>query len=103
MKSMSKESKTPKQLERHFKGVSNHRRIAILLLVGKEPGITVEEIGERLDCNLKTLTEHLRRLVHAGLVNKKYEGRNVAHTLSPYGKVFAGFITKFSIRTSSHP
>jgi len=30
--------KTPKQLERYFKGAANHRRIAILLAAEKKQG-----------------------------------------------------------------
>ncbi len=87
--------KTSKQLERHFKGVANYRRIAILLLVLKDPGITLEAISENLDCNIKTISEHTRRLVQAGLLNKEYKGRKVEHKISPYGKRFALFISKF--------
>lgn len=88
-------AKTTKQLERHFKGVANHRRIAILMLVYKKQGLTLEEIADNLDCNLKTISEHTRRLVQAGLLNKEYKGRNVEHRVSPYGKTFAEFILKF--------
>lgn len=88
-------SKTAKQLERYFKGVANHRRIAILLLVLKSPQITLEEISESLDCNIKTISEHTRRLVQAGLINKEYKGRKVEHSVSPYGKRFCTFITQF--------
>ena len=87
--------KTSKQLERHFKGVANHRRIAILLLVSKNPDINLEEISENLDCNFKTISEHTRRLVQAGLLNKEYMGRKVGHKVSPYGKIFCDFISKF--------
>jgi DNA-binding MarR family transcriptional regulator len=87
--------KTGKQIERHFKGVANHRRIDILLLVSKNPGITVDEISEKLKSNFKTVSEHTRRLVQAGLLNKRYVGRSVVHTLSPYGKKFVNFIIKF--------
>lgn len=80
-------SKTPKQLERYFKGVANHRRIAILMLLAKSKGMTLEEISETLDCNMKTISEHTRRLVQAGLINKEYVGRFVTHSLSPYGKI----------------
>ncbi len=95
MKIKRSKIKTAKQLERHFKGAANHRRIAILLLVIKNPGITLEKISEALDCNLKTISEHTRRLVHAGLVNKEYRGRNVEHRASPYGHRFADFILTF--------
>ena len=78
--------KTAKQMERHFKGISNHHRINILLLVYKNPDITLDQITTELKSNFKTISEHTRRLVHAGLLNKTYQGRSVAHSLSPYGK-----------------
>ncbi len=87
--------KTSKQLERHLKGVSNHHRIDILLLVSKNRDITLERIAEELEGNMKTLSEHTRRLVYAGLLNKKYRGRNVVHSLSPYGEIFIKFLKNF--------
>ncbi len=87
--------KTPKQLERYFKGAANHWRIAILLLVEKNEGITVDGIAERLKGNFKTISQHTRSLVRAGLLNKKYIGRNVTHSLSPYGKRFVKFLKTF--------
>ncbi|MEK7480921.1 MAG: winged helix-turn-helix domain-containing protein [Patescibacteria group bacterium] len=87
--------KTPKQLERYFKGAANHRRIAILRAVQRSDGITVEEIADALDANFKTISQHTRALVHAGLLNKRYQGRQVAHSLSPYGKAFLKFMETF--------
>lgn len=90
-----KKVKTSTQLERHFKGVANHNRISILTLVSKNEGITLEQITDGLGGNVKTMSEHTRRLVQAGLLEKKYKGRQVTHSLSPYGKVFAHFIKTF--------
>ena len=87
--------KTPKQLERYFKGAANHRRIAILLAVEKNEGITVEELSGTLGANFKTISQHTRSLVQAGLLNKQYRGRRVANSLSPYGKSFLKFIMTF--------
>jgi DNA-binding MarR family transcriptional regulator len=87
--------KTPKQLERYFKGAANHRRIHILLVVEKNQGITVEEIAKELEANFKTISQHTRSLVQAGLLNKKYRGREVAHELSPYGRSFLKFMKTF--------
>ena len=87
--------KTEKQLERYFKGAANHRRIAIMIIVEKNDGITVEEIADTLAANFKTVSQHTRSLVHAGLLNKKYRGREVMHSLSPYGKYFLKFIKTF--------
>ncbi|MDO8522427.1 MAG: helix-turn-helix transcriptional regulator [bacterium] len=87
--------KTPKQLERYFKGSANHRRIAILLIVENNKDITVEKIADSLSANFKTISQHTRSLVHAGLLNKTYHGRQVAHSLSPYGKSFVRFFKTF--------
>ena len=87
--------KTVKQLERYFKGAANHRRLEILILLSKREAMVLEDIAESLDCNIKTISEHTRRLVQAGLLNKKYTGRFVEHSLSPYGKIFVNFLSKF--------
>ena len=87
--------KTPKQMERHLKGMANHYRIAILFLIAANDGITLEEIFKTLHANEKTIGEHTRRLFVAGLINKKYRGRFVEHTLSPYGKTFVKFLESF--------
>ena len=87
--------KTPKQLERYFKGAANHWRIGILELVGKHEGITVDEISGALAGNFKTISQHTRALVHAGLLNKRYRGRQVTHALSPYGNAFLKFMKSF--------
>ena len=78
-----------------MKGMANHYRIEILLLVAEREGMTLEDIVEALGANGKTLGEHTRRLVQAGLINKKYRGKFVEHTLSPYGKTFVHFLKSF--------
>lgn len=87
--------KTAKQLERHFKGMANHYRIEIIKLIARQEEVSLGEIADVLERNIKTISEHTRRLVQAGLVNKKYQGRAVAHSLSPYGKIFYKFIMTF--------
>ncbi len=87
--------KTSRQLERHFKGIANHWRIAVLLLLAEEDGLSLEKITKALEANLQTMAEHVRRLHHAGLVDKAYRGREVHHTLSPYGKKVVAFIYNF--------
>ena len=87
--------KTPKQMERHLKGIANHRRVQIILLVAARGGITLEDIITTLNANPKTIGEHTRRLSQAGLVDKKYRGKFVEHTLSPYGKLFVRFLKSF--------
>ncbi len=88
-------AKTPKQMERHLKGVTNHYRIEILLLIAENKRMTLENIIQTTGANEKTIGEHTRRLYQAGLINKKYHGRFVENTLSPYGKIFANFLRSF--------
>ena len=92
---MAEKMKTARQLERHIKGAANHWRIEILFLIQKNGGITLEDINARLDGNVKTVSEHVRKLSQAGLVNKKYRGREVEHHLSPYGERFYLFLKSF--------
>ncbi len=87
--------KVSKKLERYFKGVANHWRIEILFVVKNQAGITLDQISSNLHCNFKTISEHTRKLVQAGLLNKKYKGREVLHYLSPYGKKFILFAKTF--------
>ena len=87
--------KRAKQMERHLKGMANHYRIEILLTIATNDGITLDQIIETLNANEKTIGEHTRRLFVAGLVNKKYRGKFVEHTLSPYGKKFVQFLKSF--------
>ena len=82
-------------MERHLKGMSNHYRIQILFIIAERKGITLEDIVETLEANEKTIGEHTRRLYQAGLINKKYRGKFVEHTLSPYGKTFVSFLKSF--------
>lgn len=87
--------KTAKQMERHLKGIANHYRIEILLLIAGQQGVTLEEIVKILGANEKTIGEHTRRLFQAGLIDKKYRGKFVEHKLSPYGKTFVHFLESF--------
>lgn len=96
MASEEKKLKGPRKLERHFKGVANHRRIQILLLVAKDPKLSLNDIVESTKGNIKTIAEHTRRLVLAGLVEKQHNGTLVEHSLTPYGKQFIEFIRTFS-------
>lgn len=82
-------------MERHLKGISNHYRIQILLLIDKQKDITLDRIVESLKANEKTIGEHTRRLYHAGLINKDYYGNFVKHSLSPYGRKFVIFLKSF--------
>ena len=90
-----KKVKTPKQMERHLKGMANHYRIEILMIVDGNRWLTLDDIIEKTGANPKTIGEHTRRLYSAGLVNKKRRGNYIEHELSPYGKKFVQFLKSF--------
>lgn len=81
-------------LERIVKGFANHRRIEIMTLLHNHPELSLGETAFRLKINLKTASEHVRRLALAGLVFKQYKGRKVLHRLSPRGEKILTFLRK---------
>ncbi len=87
--------KESKRIERYTKGVANHWRILILDLIAKNPELSVEQITELVRGNRKTISVHLQKLVAAGLVDKKYRGRFVEHTISHYGQRFNRFLLTY--------
>jgi len=82
-------------MERHLKGIANHYRIEVLLLIAEYNGVTLTEIIKGVNANARTIGEHTRRLCLAGLVDKKYRGKFVEHKLSPYGRTFVKFLESF--------
>ncbi len=81
-------------MERVVKGFANHRRIAMMEVVQKEPEISVQDIASKLKINIKTASEHLRRLTIAGLILKRNKSNNVLHKLSPRGESILEFLRK---------
>lgn len=82
----------PRQLERIVKGAANHRRIEILMLLHKQPEISVTEIADALGINFKTASEHARRLAIAGLLMKRHDGPSVRHALTDTGARILKFL-----------
>lgn len=85
---------TTRQLERIVKGFSNHRRIQIMDLVSASPELSLQEIATRLKINIKTASEHVRRLAIPGLVLKRHRGTEVLHKLTPTGELILKFLRK---------
>ncbi len=79
-------------LERIVRGFSNHRRIQVLALLQKQPELSVIEIAEEMKINMKTASEHVRRLAITGLVLKRAAGNAVRHKLTPRGLSILKFL-----------
>lgn len=83
---------SPRKLEKHLKGAASHRRINILLLLEKRPGLSLLQIAEALKTNFKTTSDHLRRLTTAGLVTKGRHTAVVPHRLTARGHTILKFL-----------
>jgi predicted transcriptional regulator len=75
-----------KYLERIMKGGANHRRLQILFLLDKNPGLSVELVSSNLGVIFVTIASHLQKLHSSGLVSKQYVGRTVVHYVTKRGK-----------------
>ena len=84
--------KNYRQLERIVRGFSNHRRIQMMETLQARPDLELGGLAVACGVNLKTASEHARRLALAGLVLKKNKGRNVIHTLAPRGRTVLAFL-----------
>ena len=80
------------ELQNIVKGFANHRRIQIMDLLDKKPGLSLTDISETLGINFKTASEHVKRLELSGLVSKRYKGRKVIHELTGLGKKILTFL-----------
>ena len=78
--------------ERIVKGFSNHRRIQIMELLDNNPDLSLVDVSTKLKINIKTASEHIRRLTIPELVFKRNRGNNVLHKLSPLGLVILKFL-----------
>jgi len=83
-----------RHLEKLVKGFANHRRISMMELLQSEPELSVQDIAVRFKINIKTASEHLRRLAIPGLVIKRNRGHNVLHRLSLKGELILKFLRK---------
>ena len=80
------DKKRYRELEVILKGVASHRRIQMIDLLDKQTELSVFEIAEHVYIDFRTASEHLRKLVIAGLVMKRSDGAAVRHALTKRGK-----------------
>lgn len=83
-------------LERIVKGFANHRRLQMLVLLRRQPELSVVEIAEIIGTDLKNASEHLRRLAIAGLVLKRSSGKYIRHRLTPRAAHILKFLRALS-------
>ena len=87
------EKKIVKRIERVFKGAGNHHRIKIIQYIAEADNTSLWQISEGLDMDFRLASHHTEVLEEAGLIEKKYLGRQVMHFLTPYGERVFEFMT----------
>jgi len=80
-----------KRAERVFKGVANRIRLEILVLLGKNPELSVVDISDRLKSELRNVSQHLLKMEAGGIVMKRHEGNFVRLALTNRGKSILQF------------
>ena len=84
----------PRKVEQVVKGFANHRRIQLLLLLKREPELSVNDISDKLIVNFRTASDHIRKMTNAGLIMKRHSGVEVLHALTDRGKKVLDFLSK---------
>ncbi len=78
-------------------GLANHSRLAVFRLLvrrGRE-GLSAGELGRRLDIAPNSMSFHLTRLRHAGLLTARRNGRNIIYAVDYRGVgSLMGFLTE---------
>ena len=72
-------------LERVIKGFANYRRLQMLFLISEKPNLSIDEIAARMKLGYMNTSDHLRRMLLAGLLIKKNEGVTAHYQLSQRG------------------
>ena len=83
-------------IERVVKGFASRRRIQIMRLLHREPDLSLGEICERLDLTVKNASEHVRKMVLAGLVLKRRQGNQVRHKITERAQNAIAYIRTIS-------
>jgi DNA-binding transcriptional ArsR family regulator len=78
-----------------FKAMGNAYRMEMLLVLDKNPNITLDQLTELVGGDFKNNSFHTRKLARAGLVKKTYKGASVQHRLSEYGKIAVATFKSF--------
>ena len=84
-----------KKIEKTVKAFANHRRIQILELLEKNPNLSVDQISQNLNVSFFTISDHVRKLSDAGLLEKNNKGRFVINSINKKGKYILSFCKMF--------
>lgn len=96
-------TETDKQLARWAKALAHPARIAILKVLAKRCTCLCGDITEEVPLAQSTVSQHLKVLKQAGLIQGDIEGTRTCYCLSDEGvKLFREHITQFAEELDQH-
>jgi DNA-binding transcriptional ArsR family regulator len=78
-------NKDYKMIEDLFKILASDARLKIIYYLYDSQKSNVKNISNELGCNIKTLSQHVKKLYSGGIVNRLNKGREVELSLSDKG------------------
>lgn len=91
---MAKSFKDSKNIEIIVKGFANFRRVQILDLLQGNKSLSLNDIAYKLKIGFRAASQHLDKMLRAGLIVKSRSGASVLHNLTPRGAEILKFIQK---------
>ncbi|MDO8512510.1 MAG: winged helix-turn-helix domain-containing protein [bacterium] len=82
-----------RKIETITKGIASHRRLGIVDLLKEKPELSVEEIARTLKISFNNASDHIGKLVVAGLTMKRHDGNFVRHKLTKRGESILKFLS----------
>jgi len=77
-----------KNLEKIYKALANHRRLAIIHYLNKGEKTNVSEIAEEIKLSLKSTSRHLQILKNIGLIEYEQKGLEKFYYLPEKKNIF---------------
>lgn len=69
-------------IQKFLQALSNPNRQRIMLLFAEQPVLTVGDVASRTDLGMSTVSEHLKQLREAGLLNAEKVGKEVEYRVN---------------------
>jgi DNA-binding transcriptional ArsR family regulator len=80
-----------RRLELLTRGVAHRHRIRALFALDKGTPLTLEELSIVLETDYRNAGQHVRKMHRAGLIDKRYRGHSVLHSITEEGRRFISF------------
>ena len=84
------------EVQEIFKMMGNHYRLKILIELGKQKNLTLDQINQSVGGDFANISAHTKKMQKAGLIKKKYQDVHVLHTLTLNGRRALQALDKFN-------